>query len=122
MGQQSSMHEMITKQMLEYMALGIYLPEEKLPSVRELSAHFHVNPNTVSKVYNELESEGYIFAIPAKGYYVAKKEQQNKEDLLSKIKSLLHEVMIYAKLGDISCDDIVTLLNKAFEKGELTYD
>ena len=34
---------------------------EKLPSVRELAVSYTINPNTVSRVYKELETEGVCF-------------------------------------------------------------
>ena len=33
-------------------------PDEKLPSVRELASNLAINPNTISRAYRELESEG----------------------------------------------------------------
>ena len=33
----------------------VYLPSQKLPSVRELSVMYEVNPNTIQKAYTELE-------------------------------------------------------------------
>lgn len=39
---------------------GILKEGEKLPSVRELSKELTVNPNTVSKAYQELMHEGII--------------------------------------------------------------
>ena len=36
-------------------------PGAKLPSVRDLAVEYTINPNTVSRVYKELESEGACF-------------------------------------------------------------
>ena len=37
-----------------------YLPNDKLPSVREFSLMFEVNPNTIQKALSELEELGLI--------------------------------------------------------------
>ena len=34
--------------------------DDKLPSVRSLATQLSINPNTIQRAYNELESEGYI--------------------------------------------------------------
>lgn len=45
---------------------------EKLPSKRNLSKHLNISVITVENAYNQLLSEGYIFSIEKKGYFVAK--------------------------------------------------
>lgn len=39
---------------------GSYLPGAQLPSVRDMAREMEVNPNTVARVYMELEREGFI--------------------------------------------------------------
>ncbi len=47
-----------------------YLPNQKLPSVREFSVEFEVNPNTVQKALIELEKEGLIYTERTNGKFV----------------------------------------------------
>ena len=49
---------------------GVLSPNDKMPSVRELSGQLAINPNTVQRAYRELEAEGYIYSIPGKGSFV----------------------------------------------------
>lgn len=44
---------------------------DKMPSVREFSESFKVNPNTVQRVFMELEREGITFAQRGVGTFVA---------------------------------------------------
>ncbi len=39
---------------------GKVLPGTQLPTVRDLAIHLQINANTVSRVYSDLEREGYI--------------------------------------------------------------
>lgn len=44
---------------------------EKLPSTRALSRHLEISRSTVEMAYEQLLSEGYIEAVPYRGYYAA---------------------------------------------------
>lgn len=46
----------------------------RLPSTRKLAAHLAVSRSTVDMAYAQLLSEGYIEAVPYKGYYVSQLE------------------------------------------------
>ncbi len=58
-------------QVREAVARGRLRPEERLPSVRELSRTLVINPNTVARVYTELEREGVLNTRPGLGVFVA---------------------------------------------------
>ncbi len=45
------------------------LPNEQLPSVRELAAALTINPNTIQRAYRDLEAEGYLYSLPGKGTF-----------------------------------------------------
>ena len=50
---------------------GHYQPGDQLPSVRTLAAEAAINYNTVSKVYQSLEEDGYIVSKRRQGAFVA---------------------------------------------------
>ena len=50
---------------------GELKPDDKLPSVRELSKSLFINPNTVAKAYKELERESYIYTTNGRGSFVS---------------------------------------------------
>jgi GntR family transcriptional regulator len=52
-------------------ARGRLKPGSRLPSVRVLSRELVVNPNTVARVYTELEREGVLNTRPGLGVFVA---------------------------------------------------
>ena len=59
-------------------------PGAKLPSVRDLAVEYTINPNTVSRVYKELEMEGVCFTRRGMGTFVTEdpeRVQQLKEEM-----------------------------------------
>jgi GntR family transcriptional regulator len=50
---------------------GIWLPDEKIPSVRDLAIELEVNPNTVMRTYEFLQSHEVIFNKRGIGFFVA---------------------------------------------------
>ena len=48
---------------------------EKLPSTRMLAKYLEVSRSTIELAYEQLLSEGYIEAVPCKGYFVAQIEE-----------------------------------------------
>ena len=65
-----TIYEQIRDQIINFIALGVMKPHEKIPSVRSLALDLGINPNTVFKAYQELEREGYIYMMPKKGAFV----------------------------------------------------
>lgn len=51
-------------------ATGLFPPGSKLPTVRQFAVELKVNPNTVSRVYSELEHEGFLSTRQGKGTFV----------------------------------------------------
>ena len=66
-------------QVLEYMKIylisGVFKSGEKLPSVRDFSTTFKVNPNTMQKALAELESMKLIYTERTNGKYVTKDQK-----------------------------------------------
>ena len=82
---------------------GEYLPGSKLPSVRELSSLFKVNPNTIVKSLYFLENEGLIYTDRTNGKFIT-----NDMNLISNNK----EVYLKLKLNNFLNDLISMGYNK----------
>ena len=57
---------------------------DQLMSIRELALKLQINPNTIIKVYYQLEMEGFVISRPGAGYYVkfdGKKIQKERREL-----------------------------------------
>lgn len=72
-------------QVLEYLKIylisGVFKSGDKLPSVREFSATFKVNPNTMQKALAELENMNLIYTERTNGKFVTK-----DSELIEKLK------------------------------------
>ncbi len=66
-------------QLLEYIKIylisGVFKAGDKLPSVRDFANTFKVNPNTMQKALQELESMKLIYTERTNGKYVTKDEK-----------------------------------------------
>lgn len=47
---------------------------ERIPSIRDMALALKVNPNTVQRVYQELERRGMIYSRRGTGYFVTEEE------------------------------------------------
>ena len=56
-------YQQIKEQITELIVMGVFPTESRLPSVRALATETGLNPNTVQKAYQELESEGGIYTV-----------------------------------------------------------
>ena len=52
-------------------ARRLWLPDDKIPSVRDLAADLQVNPNTVMRTYDFLQSQGIVYNKRGIGFFVA---------------------------------------------------
>jgi GntR family transcriptional regulator len=66
-----SIYEQVVDKLRMRIASGVILPDEKLPSVRDLSKRLTVNPNTVQKAFSELERQGYIYTMVGVGSFAS---------------------------------------------------
>jgi GntR family transcriptional regulator len=55
----------------ELILRGKWPPDSKIPSVRELAGDLQVNPNTVMRTYELLQSQGVLYNKRGIGFFVA---------------------------------------------------
>lgn len=75
---------------------GKIQPGDKLPSTRDLALQYVINPNTASRVYQVLESQGVCFTKRGLGTFVVEDEeliQQIKQEMAqSNIETFLDQM------------------------------
>ncbi|MBQ8541374.1 MAG: GntR family transcriptional regulator [Clostridia bacterium] len=110
-----SIHEQIYDNIKSLIISGIFKEDDKLPSVRELSISLTVNPNTVQKAYKELENDGFIYSLKAKGNFVARYEKADGakvEKLLEDLRSTLSEL----KFSGVEESRIVSTVKEIYKE------
>lgn len=63
-------YEQVVDKFIDLILKGVLLPDEQMPSVRNLAMDISINPNTIQKAYMELERQGYIYAVKGRGNFV----------------------------------------------------
>lgn len=109
--------EQLKKQILEFISIEVLQPNDKLPSVRSLASELGVNPNTVSKAYQELEEQGYIYTVKGKGCYVSdnQTDQQIRHEKLKEFKKKVQEIKKY----NIEAEDLIQVVKDVYKEGNL---
>ena len=96
-------YEQIRDGLRKLIVTGAMQPDEKLPSVRALAQQLSINPTTIQRAYNELESEGYIYSVPGKGSFASGDtgaEERRKQELLAQLRELTAELKYLGVSGE----------------------
>lgn len=73
------LYEALYRHLREDILTGKLAPGEKLPSKRALAQNLEVSKITVETAYNQLLSEGYLYAREKVGYFVEQVERRPRE-------------------------------------------
>ena len=102
-------YEQICAQISGLITSGVLAAGERLPTVRETAKSLGINPNTVQKAYMQLEQQGFIYSIPAKGSYVSDNAAA-ADALKRKAVGALRDAMNAAKNSGIQKSEAMQLL------------
>lgn len=64
----------VARRIKSQISSGILRPGDKLPSNLDLAMEYKINPNTVQRIYRELENEGVSFTRRGIGTFVSEDE------------------------------------------------
>ncbi len=89
--------------------LGEWKEEERIPSVRELGGSMGVNPNTIVRVYDYLQSMDIIYNKRGIGYFVKDKakEEINKMQRAQFFKEYVPQIARKMQLLGITEDELL---------------
>ncbi len=109
-------YEQIVDSIKELSLKGILKSQDKLPSVRELAGMLIVNPNTVSKAYQELERQNVIETIRGKGTYMCEiGDIQIDKERVKKAMGRLKDVCIELSYMGFEKEDIIEKIENIYE-------
>ncbi len=112
-------YNQIYSQIKNQIISGELKEDEMLPSIRGLAKDLRISFITTKRAYEELEKEGLIYTLPAKGCYVAPKNVELlREENLKKIEEYIEQIAKLAVSCNLSKDDIVEMVMFGMEEQE----
>lgn len=103
-------YDQIYHQIKSAVISGELKENDALPSIRNLAKDLRISVVTTKRAYDELEREGFIYTVPAKGCFVAPKNTELlREENLKKIETHLSEVRRLAASCSLTTDDIIEM-------------
>jgi GntR family transcriptional regulator len=106
------------KQGIKLSIISGYLgKDDRLVPIRELATKLKINPNTIVKVYYQLDVEGFVYSLPGSGYFVRGDVQTREKEKRDLFLNITEEYISKAlKLG-YSLEDMILQLQEKM-KGE----
>ena len=110
-------YDQIYSQIKSQIISGDLKEDEALPSIRNLAKDLRISVITTKRAYDELEREGFIYTIAAKGCFVAAKNVELlREENLKKIEEYMQKITQLAVSCNLSRQDIIDMWNICWEE------
>ena len=110
-------YDQIYSQIKSQIISGALKQDEMLPSIRGLAKDLRISFITTKRAYEELEKEGFIYTLPAKGCYVAPKNVELlREENLKKIEDHIDEIIRLAASCNLSKQEIIEMVHFSLEE------
>ena len=104
-------YEQIKVQIKNQVMSGEIAENTFLPSIRQLAKDLGISVITTTRAYSDLEAEGFIATMQGKGTMVLSKDNDMiREQYLKRIEEAFMSAIDYAKLADISEDELIKIL------------
>lgn len=110
-------YDQIYSQIRDQIISGALQEHEMLPSIRALAKDLRISFITTKRAYEELEKDGYIYTLPAKGCYVAPKNLERiREENLKKIEEHIENIARLRKTCGLSEDEVIEMVKFGLEE------
>ena len=110
-------YEQIYTQINNQIISGDLKEDEALPSIRNLAKDLRISVITTKRAYDELEREGFIYTLPAKGCFVARKNiELLREETLKQIENHMQKIMQLAAACKLSQEELLDLFRFILEE------
>ena len=112
-------YDQIYSQIKSQIISGALKENDMLPSIRSLAKDLRISFITTKRAYEELEKDGFIYTVPAKGCYVAPKNVELiREENLKKIEEHIEEIVQLAATCNLSNEDVLDMVKFSLEEKE----
>ncbi|MGI5855797.1 MAG: GntR family transcriptional regulator [Candidatus Merdivicinus sp.] len=110
-------YDQIYTQIKDQIISGALQEDEALPSIRSLAKDLRISVITTKRAYDELEREGFIYTIAAKGCFVAPKNVELlREENLKKIEEHMRQIQKLAASCNLSRQDLLEMFHIIIEE------
>ena len=109
-------YDQIYSQIKDAILSGQVAEGEALPSIRALAKDLRISVITTKRAYDELEKEGFIYTIAAKGCFVAPKNVELlREETLKNIENHIDQIVRLSQSVGLSGQEILDMVKFAME-------
>lgn len=95
---------------------GSLMGGERMPSVREYANILKVNPNTIQRVYTELENDNLIKTQRGIGKFVTNDNEIIHKLKIEKSKEVFKDFIKSTKVIGLNKDEVISLLNEMYKE------
>lgn len=110
-------YEQIYSQIKRQIISGNLKEDDPLPSIRNLAKDLRISVMTTKRAYEELEREGFIYTVAARGCFVAPKNLELiREEHLRQIETHLSEALRLAAACGLDKAGILNMIDNLTEE------
>lgn len=110
-------YEQIVNQIRDAVISGELRAGEGMPSIRVLAKDLAVSVITTKRAYEELEKEGVIESVPARGFYVCEQKNDHlREKQMMNIESRMSDLLVECENAGMTLDDVIDMVRVLGEK------
>lgn len=110
-------YDQIYTQIKQQIIAGTLREHEMLPSIRGLAKDLRISFVTTKRAYEELEKDGFLYTIPAKGCFVAPKNVELlREEHLKEIEEHMEAIVQLAASCNLSNDELLDMFKFSLEE------
>lgn len=112
-------YDQIYTKLKEQILNGTLKANERLPSIRGLAKDLRISVITTKRAYEELEKEGLLYTVAAKGSFVAPQDTEwIREENLKKLEDHLAQAVKLAAVCQLSKDELTKMLFYEMEENQ----
>ncbi len=112
-------YDQIYTKLKEQILNGTLKANEMLPSIRGLAKDLRISVITTKRAYEELEKEGLLYTVAAKGSFVAPQDMEwIREENLKKLEGHLAQAVKLAAVCQLSKDELTKMLFYEMEENQ----
>ena len=110
-------YDQIYSQIKNQIIAGTLQQDQALPSIRNLAKDLRISVITTKRAYDELEREGFIYTLPAKGCFVAPQNPDLlREQTLRQMEQHIQEIIQLGTACNLSKEELLEMFQIYLEE------